>query len=239
MGDNNGREPCPYRIIDDVGAAFCMGSIGGGIFHFIKGGRNSPAGARLRGSLQAVKARSPVIGGNFAVWGGIFACFDCTLVALRQKEDPWNSIISGALTGGLLAARAGPKTAAKNAIAGGFILALIEGLGIVVTKMLAPPAATIEDYEAAARGETPGQPVQPSLAPPIPMQLGGGYTGGSLSSPPPSSSMSGGPGGEGSGFDTDRAIDFSDPYASEEAGDRSASTKEPQTTGSSWFGWGK
>ncbi|EJK54813.1 hypothetical protein THAOC_25526, partial [Thalassiosira oceanica] len=29
--------------------------------------------------------------------------------AVRQKEDPWNSIVSGAATGGVLAARAGPR----------------------------------------------------------------------------------------------------------------------------------
>jgi import inner membrane translocase subunit TIM17 len=35
------------------------------------------------------------------VWGGLFSTFDCTLVAVRKKEDPWNSIAAGAMTGGL------------------------------------------------------------------------------------------------------------------------------------------
>ena len=43
--------------------------------------------------------------GNFAVWGGLFSCFDCTFAAVRKKEDPWNAICAGACTGGLLAAR--------------------------------------------------------------------------------------------------------------------------------------
>ena len=43
--------------------------------------------------------------GNFAVWGGMYSSFDCALIAIRDKEDPWNSIGSGALTGALLAAR--------------------------------------------------------------------------------------------------------------------------------------
>lgn len=59
------------------------------------------------GSLAAMKERSPIVGGNFAVWGGMFSTIDCSLVYLRQKEDPWNSIMSGALTGGILAARNG------------------------------------------------------------------------------------------------------------------------------------
>lgn len=37
----------------------------------------------------------------------MFSTIDCTLVHFRKKEDPWNSIISGAATGGILAARNG------------------------------------------------------------------------------------------------------------------------------------
>uniref|UniRef100_A0A8C9QKR5 Mitochondrial import inner membrane translocase subunit Tim17-B n=1 Tax=Spermophilus dauricus TaxID=99837 RepID=A0A8C9QKR5_SPEDA len=36
------REPCPWRIVDDCGGAFTMGTIGGGIFQAIKGFQNSP-----------------------------------------------------------------------------------------------------------------------------------------------------------------------------------------------------
>ena len=43
--------------------------------------------------------------GNFAVWGGLFSTFECCLMGIRRKEDPWNSIGSGALTGAVLAAR--------------------------------------------------------------------------------------------------------------------------------------
>ncbi len=45
------------------------------------------------------------ITGNFAIWGGMYSTFDCTLIAIRDKEDPWNSIGSGAMTGAVLAAR--------------------------------------------------------------------------------------------------------------------------------------
>lgn len=43
--------------------------------------------------------------GSFAVWGGLFSMIDCSMVRMRGKEDPWNSITSGALTGAILAAR--------------------------------------------------------------------------------------------------------------------------------------
>ena len=39
------------------------------------------------------------------MWGGMFSTFDCCLMAVRGKEDPWNSIGSGALTGAVLMTR--------------------------------------------------------------------------------------------------------------------------------------
>ncbi|CAB9510007.1 membrane translocase subunit TIM17 [Seminavis robusta] len=152
------REPCPWRIVDDVGGAFCMGAIGGGVWHSVKGARMAPAGARWAGSLSAVQARSPVLGGQFAVWGGLFACCDCTLTSIRQKEDPWNSIVSGAATGGMLAVRAGPRAMASAAAVGGVLLALIEGMGIMFTKMMAPPVPTAQDYEKAMAANDPTAP---------------------------------------------------------------------------------
>ena len=101
-----------------------------------------------------------------------------------SQEDPWNSIISGAATGGILAARAGPRAMAGSAAVGGILLALIEGMGILFTKMMAPPVPTIEDYERSMRqdptapptsggynimGSVMGGNVAPSAtAPPIP-----------------------------------------------------------------------
>uniref|UniRef100_UPI00358FE511 mitochondrial import inner membrane translocase subunit Tim17-B n=1 Tax=Myxine glutinosa TaxID=7769 RepID=UPI00358FE511 len=130
------REPCPWRIVDDCGGAFTMGAIGGGIFQAIKGFRNAPTGVkyRFRGSLNAIRSRAPQIGGSFAVWGGLFSTIDCGLVRIRGKEDPWNSISSGALTGAILASRSGPTTMVGSAIMGGVLLALIEGVGILLTR---------------------------------------------------------------------------------------------------------
>jgi import inner membrane translocase subunit TIM17 len=107
MGEFQGREPCPARICDDIGGAFAMGAVGGGVWHSIKGFRNAPRGwsNRFYYSIDAVKARAPVTGGSFATWGALFATFDCTFAAIRHKEDPWNSIASGAATGGVLAMR--------------------------------------------------------------------------------------------------------------------------------------
>ncbi|XVE54184.1 hypothetical protein DITRI_Ditri03aG0060200 [Diplodiscus trichospermus] len=130
------REPCPDRILDDIGGAFGMGAVGGSAFHFLKGFYNSPTGSRFHGGSQAVRMNAPRVGGSFAVWGGLFSAFDCTMVYARQKEDPWNSIFAGAATGGFLQMRQGLGASARSALFGGVLLALIEGAGIMLNKVL-------------------------------------------------------------------------------------------------------
>eukprot|EP00932_Pfiesteria_piscicida_P003126 SRR837773.13039.p3 GENE.SRR837773.13039~~SRR837773.13039.p3 ORF type:complete len:165 (+),score=60.22 SRR837773.13039:82-576(+) len=68
------------------------------------------------------------------VWGGTFSSFDCTLQYIRRKDDHWNAIASGFLTGGVLAARGGWKAASRNAAIGGVLLAIIEGVAALLTK---------------------------------------------------------------------------------------------------------
>ena len=68
---------------------------------------STSGGGDVSGWSQAIRREAPRIGGSFAVWGGLFSTFDCTLVAVRHKEDPWNSIAAGALTGGFLSLRTG------------------------------------------------------------------------------------------------------------------------------------
>lgn len=56
---------------------------------------------------------------------------------MRQKEDPWNSIISGAATGGILAARNGVGAMIGSAVIGGVLLGMIEGVGILMSRFTA------------------------------------------------------------------------------------------------------
>ncbi|CAN6541042.1 unnamed protein product [Malus baccata var. baccata] len=168
------REPCPDRILDDIGGAFGMGAVGGSAFHFIKGVYNSPSGARFIGGSQAVRMNAPRVGGSFAVWGGLFSAFDCTMVYVRQKEDPWNSIIAGAATGGFLQMRQGLGASARSAAFGGVLLALIEGAGIMLNKFMSQqqqmPVVIEEPANMAGMpglppmGRAPGQPGPPEMA---------------------------------------------------------------------------
>lgn len=112
-------------------------AIGGTIWHGIKGFRNSPMGERRIGAITAIKARAPVLGGNFGVWGGLFSTFDCAVKGIRKKEDPYNAIIAGFFTGGSLAIRGGYKAARNGAIGCAVLLAVIEGVGIGFQRLMA------------------------------------------------------------------------------------------------------
>lgn len=137
-----------------------MGGIGGAVWHGVKGYRNSPYGERRIGALTAIKARAPVLGGNFGVWGGLFSSFDCAVKGVRKKEDPYNAIIAGFFTGGALAIRGGARAARNSAIGCACLLAVIEGVGIGMQRMMAdhtrldipqppPPSASSQASEGA------------------------------------------------------------------------------------------
>lgn len=134
-----------------------MGCIGGSIFQGIKGLYNAPRGfdRRLTGSWSAIRTRAPGIGGSFALWGGTFSTIDCTLSHLRQKEDHWNSIASGAATGAILAVRSGTGAMISSAIVGGMILAMIEGISVLLMRYSAPfyqPVSPVEQAAAESKG---------------------------------------------------------------------------------------
>ncbi|KAF5396426.1 Mitochondrial import inner membrane translocase, partial [Paragonimus heterotremus] len=148
----------PFRIVSDCGAAFAMGTIGGSIVHSYKGYRNAPSGftRKLASAMANSRQRAPLVGGAFAIWGGMFTAVDCTLVFARQKEDPWNSITSGAITGAVLAVRHGPAAMVGQAVVGGVILAIIEGMGIMMNRfapmLMQPPPENQSDASGPNSG---------------------------------------------------------------------------------------
>lgn len=174
-----------------------MGAVGGTVWHGIKGARNSPRGDRLVGSLSAIKARAPVVGGNFGVWGGLFSTFDCAVKGYRQKEDPYNAIISGFLTGGTLAVRSeqtrpaiyhhvdfahipslsgGPKGMLGSAIGCGILLGVFEGVGVLVGRSVSPqsllalvyPVDSMHVHRLFAETNKPVSPLLPEQSAPPP-----------------------------------------------------------------------
>ena len=138
-----------------------MGLIGGSLFNGISGARHAPSGFQRRamGGLVRLKERAPVLGGQFAAWGLCFATFDCTIAHIRQKEDPWNSIMSGAAAGAVMAARSGPQHMVGSAVVGGVLLGLIEGLGYMLNRYMSESFRPVDPRNApqdpSALGEAP------------------------------------------------------------------------------------
>jgi hypothetical protein len=62
-------------------------------------------GERLASAMFSIKARAPVTGGIWGIWGGMFSTFDCAIKEYRQQEDAWNPIFSSFMTGGCHALR--------------------------------------------------------------------------------------------------------------------------------------
>ena len=104
-------------------------------FHGLRGMYISPKGQRFSGAIRSIAARAPLNGNGFALWGGLFATFDCALTSVRGRDDMWNPILAGGFTGAALAARAGKRAMVNNFAVGAVLLAAIEGLNHFITKM--------------------------------------------------------------------------------------------------------
>ena len=77
--------PCPDRLLDDLGGAFGMGLTGGAVWHGFSGFFNAPKGQGLSGAADAIRRRAPLLGGQFAIWGGLFAAWECGLISGRNS----------------------------------------------------------------------------------------------------------------------------------------------------------
>ncbi|KAM0852072.1 hypothetical protein ACQ4PT_052004 [Festuca glaucescens] len=98
------RHPCPDRILDDAGGGFAMGVVGGSAFHFLKGRRNSPM-AMDYWWYAGYAHEPPASRRELRCVGRPLLRLGCTTVYIHQKEDPWNSIVAGASTMGVLSLR--------------------------------------------------------------------------------------------------------------------------------------
>lgn len=78
-----------YGVADFVGFFFSFGLAGGSAFHFVKGIRDSARGARLAGAVQAVRANTLRVAGNFGGYCTAFSAIEAAVSAARGKEDGW------------------------------------------------------------------------------------------------------------------------------------------------------
>lgn len=68
-----------------------------------------PFKQQLRAGLRDMYRSSVSSGKNFAKVGAIFSGTECAIEGLRAKNDLYNGVAGGCLTGGILARNAGPQ----------------------------------------------------------------------------------------------------------------------------------
>ena len=139
----------------------------------------------------------------------------------------WNAILGGAITGGLLASRAGFKAAARNFVVGGVILGMIEGLNMAITRVLLP---SLEKQQADA-----GLPIDLLEPPRDPLRSRSTYNPGSISSgiwekSPTDNSQA------HTGFDIDSVAKF-DTYQDKWQSEEASRAQPPASEKSSWKFW--
>lgn len=175
MGSRTDRKrPYPGRILTDTGSAFAVGAVGGSFFHFVKGLRNAPTGARFTGGLEAACMNVPRIGSRFAIWTGLYSVCDCTLMYVRQKEDPWNSILAGAATGGILSLRQGFRSVIRSSMHGAIVFALFNGAFIMAQRFQPDPLSMPVDVPSVTPAEMSSlsMPVDAEAITPVETSLG-------------------------------------------------------------------
>lgn len=80
-----------------------------------------------------MRTGAPQIGGSFPVSRTLFSISDCSLVWLQGKEDPWNSVTSGALTCTVLDACSDLPAMDGPHNEGSTLPVLIKGIGTLLT----------------------------------------------------------------------------------------------------------
>lgn len=71
-----------------------------------------PLRQQLKAGLRDMYRSSVSSGKNFAKVGAIFSGTECAIEGLRAKNDLYNGVAGGCLTGGILARNAGPQAVA-------------------------------------------------------------------------------------------------------------------------------
>lgn len=130
-GDLPGYETPPdpvYGVIELVGEFFSSGLACGSAFHFVRGLRNSPRGARLAGAVRAASTHAPHVAGKLAAYFAAFSAIENGVSLARGKEDALNIVAAGATTWGFHAMRRGGALAAGRCALLGVVgvIALLE-----------------------------------------------------------------------------------------------------------------
>lgn len=88
-----------------------------------------PLREQFRRGFREIGTQSRSWGKNLMVIGAVFSCSECFVEKTRGRTDRWNPIYGGCITGGILAANAGPQAAAFGCAGFAAFSAAIDALG--------------------------------------------------------------------------------------------------------------
>ncbi|KAJ3131304.1 Mitochondrial import inner membrane translocase subunit tim22 [Irineochytrium annulatum] len=104
-------ESCPVKAVTALGAGFVLGGLFGMFMSSVDGGFTNDEFLKLstreqiRLTLKDMGAKCYSSAKNFAVVGGVYASTECVIESFRAKNDMYNGISAGCITGAALAAR--------------------------------------------------------------------------------------------------------------------------------------
>ncbi|KAL4349068.1 hypothetical protein HN51_030127 [Arachis hypogaea] len=130
-------EECLDVVVNSAGAGFMMGVIAGSPYHFFKSLCISPT--HMATACNAVRLNAPRVGGKVAAWCALCKVSKNALVSVRQKDDAWNRIFSGAIGTGLLSVcRRSLRASACFTMCGALFGTVVEVSSIMLDKSSAP-----------------------------------------------------------------------------------------------------
>lgn len=88
-----------------------------------------PMKEQFRRGFREIGVQSKSWGKNLMVIGAVFSCSECFVEKTRGRTDRWNPIYGGCITGGVLAANAGPQAMAMGCAGFAAFSAAIDAMG--------------------------------------------------------------------------------------------------------------
>ncbi|KAG9288211.1 hypothetical protein G9A89_020517 [Geosiphon pyriformis] len=113
-------ESCPVKSCLSGVGGFLLGGVFGMFMSSFEMASTDPAvleqplRQQLKHTAKDMAQKSFSMAKNFAVVGAIFSGTECMIESYRAKNDLYNSMSAGCITGAVLAARAGPQATAMG-----------------------------------------------------------------------------------------------------------------------------
>ncbi|KAJ3075402.1 Mitochondrial import inner membrane translocase subunit tim22 [Podochytrium sp. JEL0797] len=115
-------ESCPFKGVFALGAGFALGGVFGMFMSSMDTTTNmeeftkKSTKEQMRLTLKDMGQRSYSSAKNFAVVGAIFSGTECVIETFRAKNDIYNGVSAGCITGAVLAAKSGPAAMATGCV---------------------------------------------------------------------------------------------------------------------------